>query len=271
MPSGLNLGTDSSYAMIDTGSTTLGWNSGPIAGNVLLGLGLTANLSGGNNGGVTGGAVYYDSSTTISGSLQNQPTFISVPSATTTSAAATAKSVSNYAAGLAATQTYTNLTGTTTINGNGGLNVIDVQNIQNDVLTLNGGANDIFVINVSGQVQTNQAMQLTGGLLASQILFNLTGTGTVLQTSGGNLLDGTYLATNGGQFALSELKLTGELINTGGNVQFVSGSGISSAAGFCSSGSPCTPSTTPEPSSALMLGAGLASIGAYAARKLRRA
>lgn len=50
--SGLNLGADNDYALIDLGNTTLGWNSGPVEGNVLLGQGLTANLSGGNDGGL---------------------------------------------------------------------------------------------------------------------------------------------------------------------------------------------------------------------------
>ncbi len=55
--SGLNLGAAANYAFVDLGPTTLGWNSGPIAGSVLFGQGLTANLSGGNNGGLTAGHV----------------------------------------------------------------------------------------------------------------------------------------------------------------------------------------------------------------------
>ena len=50
--SGLNLGADNDYALIDLGNTTLGWECGPVEGNVLLGQGLTANLSGGNDGGL---------------------------------------------------------------------------------------------------------------------------------------------------------------------------------------------------------------------------
>jgi len=229
-PAGLDLGTDNNYAFIDLGATTLGWNSGPIAGNVLFGLGLHANLSGGNNGGLTnGGVLFHDSSAVISGSLQNPITQTLVPSTTTQDAATIAQNVSNFASSLAATQSVgTTISGTTTITGNGGLNVIDVANITNAKLTLSGNANDFFVFNVSNAVMTNQPMTLSGGVSPSNILFNLTGTGTVavFQTSGGDVSYGTYLATNGGKFQFSNLNLTGRLINIGGDVQFVSGSKI---------------------------------------------
>jgi hypothetical protein len=229
IPAGLDLGMDNNFAFIDLGATTLGWNSGPIAGNVLFGLGLHANLSGGNNGGLTnGGVLFHDSSAIISGSLQNPVTETLVPSTTTQDAATIAQNVSNFASSLAATQTFTTINNTTTITGNGGLNVIDVANITNAKLTLSGTANDFFVFNVSNAIQTNQPMTLSGGVSPSNILFNLTGTGTVavFQTSGGDVSYGTYLATNGGKFQFSNLVLTGRLINIGGDVQLVSGSSI---------------------------------------------
>jgi hypothetical protein len=43
---------------------------------------------------------------------------------------------------------------------------------------------------------------------------------------------GTYLATDGGQFQFSNLNLDGQLINTAGNVQFVSGAQIPTLAPF---------------------------------------
>jgi len=230
IPAGLDLGMDNNFAFIDLGATTLGWNSGPIAGNVLFGLGLHANLSGGNNGGLTnGGVLFHDSSAIISGSLQNPVTETLVPTTTTQDAATIAQNVSNFASSLAATQSVgTTISGTTTITGNGGLNVIDVANITNAKLTLSGNANDFFLFNVSNAVMTNQPMTLSGGVSPSNILFNLTGTGTVavFQTSGGDVSFGTYLATNGGKFQFSNLNLTGRLINVGGDVQFVSGSMI---------------------------------------------
>jgi hypothetical protein len=226
IPAGLDLGTDNNYAFIDLGASHLGWNSGPVGGNVLFGLGLTAALSGGNNGGITnGGVLFYDSSATISGSLQNPITQTLVSNTVTQNAATIAQNVSTFASGLAATQNFTTINTTTTITGNGGLNVIDVANIQNAKLTISGGPNDFFVFNVSSAISTNQPMTLSG-VTPDQILFNLTGTGTVFQTSGGDLSFGTYLATNGGKFQFSNLVLTGRLINIGGDVQLVSGSMI---------------------------------------------
>ena len=60
--------------------------------------------------------------------------------------------------------------------------------------------------------------------LASHVLWNLTGTGTVFKTAGGNASVGTFLAVNGGDFQFSNLSLNGALINGGGHIQFVSGS-----------------------------------------------
>jgi len=257
---GLNLAIDTNYAFVDLGATTLGWNSGPIAGNVLLGQGVKANLSGGNNGGLTnGGVVNFDSTATISGSLQNPITEVPVSTSFTATALADAQNVSSYASSLSPTQTFSTINNTTTITGDGGLNVIDVANIQNAKLTLSGNANDYFIFNVTGGIQTNQAMTLSGGVLASHVLFNLTGTGTVFQTSGGDLSYGTYLATNGGQFQFSNLNLDGALINTAGNVQFVSGAKIPTFAPF-------TVPAVPEPTTLALFGAGLLGLGARVTR-----
>jgi hypothetical protein len=175
--------------------------------------------------------VQYDPTTTMSGSLQNPITTLPVPTSVTSAARTAAQNVSDYASLLPATQTFGNIKNTQIIYGNGGLNVINVANIQNAPLTLSGTASDIFVINVSGGIQTNQPMTLSG-VSASHVLFNLTGkSGNVFHASGG-ILYGTYLATNGGQFVLSQLNLTGALINTGGKVQFVGGSKIPTSAPF---------------------------------------
>ena len=137
---------------------------------------------------------------------------------------ASANSVASNFASLTPTQTFSSINGTQTITGNGGLNVINVGSLQNPTLTISGTANDKFVFNVSGQYQTNRPMILNG-VTSAQVLFNFTGTsGNVFQTSGGDTLSGTYLATKGGDFQFSALSLTGSLINTDGHIQYVSNS-----------------------------------------------
>jgi len=257
----LNLGILTNYALVDLGTgDTISVNSGPIAGNVLLGGGVKAAFAGGNNGQITG-TLYYDSTVTGTNTfsqLNTAPTTSQVSTSVTSQAFSYAQAASSYAAGLTATQTYTNISSATTFTGNGGLNVIDVSNIQNAPLTISGNANDTFVINVSGVFNTNRTMTLSG-VLASQIIFNFTGTsGNVFQTSGGNQLYGTFLAADGGDFQFSELNLTGALINSAGGMQFVSGSKIPTFAAF-TGGTSNAP--VPEPSSLALFGAALVAIG----------
>lgn len=257
-------GTAADYALVDLGNgTTLGMNSGPLNGSVLLGNGVNAAFSGGGNGQITG-TLFYDSTVTGTNTfsqLQTPPTTSLVSTLVTDAALTSANSVAAFAAGLHATQTFGNITTATTFVGNGGLNVIDVANIQNAPLTIRGSAGDTFVINISGNFQTNQIMTLEG-VTASQILFNFTGTsGNVFQTSGGDLLDGTFLAADGGNFQFSNLILDGALINTDGNVQFVSGSRMTS--------SPFTP--VPEPGALSLVGTGILALAGSLRRRLQRA
>jgi len=252
----LNLGILTNYALVDLASgKTLGQNSGPVAGNELLGNGVTAAFSGGDNGQING-TLYYDSTvggTSTFSQLQNAPTTSLVSTSVTSDAFSYAQAASSYAASLTATQTYGNISSATTFTGNGGLNVIDVSSIQNAPLTISGGSNDTFVINISGIFNTNQLMTLSG-VSASQILFNFTGTsGNVFQTSGGDSLYGTFLAVDGGNFQFSNLVLNGALINTGGNVQLVSGSKIPTFTAFSAPGG----SQVPEPSSLMLFGVGV--------------
>jgi hypothetical protein len=261
----LNLGILTNYAIVDLGSgTTIGMNSGPVGGDVLLGNGVKAAFSGGNNGQING-TLYYDSTVTGTNTfsqLANAPTTSQVSASVTSNAFSYAQSASSYAASLAATQNFGGtISSATTFNGNGGLNVIDVNNIQNAPLTFSGSSSDTFVINVAGTFNTNVAMTLSG-VSASQILFNFTGTsGNVFSTSGGNTVYGTFLAADGGAFQFSNLNLTGSLINTGGNVQFVSGSKLTTFTAFNAPGS----APAPEPSTLALFGLGL--VGLFVAVK----
>jgi hypothetical protein len=251
------------YAVVSVGpNASLTVNSGPITGNVLIGDGSTSSSSGGGNGQVTGTV---DVSPAESGDslshIQIPPNIHPVSSSVGTQAFSDAGKLSSTAAGLSATQTFGAINGTLIINGNGGLNVIDVTSLQNPLLTINGNAHDFFVFNVSGLFNTNQVITLHG-VTAGQILWNFTATsGTVFQTSGGDGLFGTFLATDGGDFQFSNLVLTGQLINTDGHIQLVSGSGVT--------GSPLTP-PVPEPGSLMLFGTGLLSIAGLARKRILR-
>ena len=252
---GLNLGSDLNYAIIALGkgnTPTFNWNSGPVDGNVLMGQGEKAAFSGGGNGGLTAGhTVYFDNTVSNTGSfnsLQHPPPSSPVSTSVTQNAATIAENVSNYASSLSPTQTFGDISSTTTITGNGDLNVIDFANLHDSKLNLVGTSSDWFVFNISGQIHTNQPMSISGGIDPSHIIFNLTGTGTVVfQTAGGDLSYGIYLATNGGSFQFSNLNLTGALINVGGDVAFVSGSQI--------------PTGVPEPGMLGLLSLGAGALG----------
>lgn len=250
------------FAVVSVGpNASLMVNSGPITGTVLIGNGSKATSAGGGNGAVTGGV---DVSGTVTGdnlqSLNTKPVVRIVPASVGQQAFADAATLSSTAAGLAATQTFGAISGTQTITGNGGLNVINVASLSNPTLTISGTAKDIFVFNVAGQFSTNRTITLQG-VTASQILWNFTGTGTVFSTSGGNLLFGTFLATNGGSFQFSSLNLTGALINTAGHIQFVSNSKLT-----FDPFRPPSSEVIPEPTSLLLLGTGLV-VGAGVLRR----
>ena len=247
----IDLGTAANYALVDLAhGTTLGWNSGPIAGNVLVGNGVNVSTSGGNNGGLTnGGVLSFDSSTICSPSpcgsgLQTPPPTMMVsgptPATSVTGAAlASANTVAANVAGATPDQTIASIpNGTIAWNGNAatGIDLIAVTgNSGNPTFTLSGAANQYFVFDIQGTFSENNPMTLSG-ISPNHVLFVFTAaSGNVFSTSGGNSLEGTFLATDGGAFQFSELNLNGALIMGdsnragvagGGDIQFVSGSKI---------------------------------------------
>src|SRR5205814_1513573 len=85
-----------------------------------------------------------------------------------------ARQASSFAAALTPTLSLGNVTGALTVNGNGGTNVINMTalSLNNANLTLNGGPNDLFYINITGGFSLNGTAQIneTGGSLANQVL-----------------------------------------------------------------------------------------------------
>jgi len=88
---------------------------------------------------------------------------------------ADAKSAASAAFALPATQTFGTISNTTTINGNGGTNVIDLSgiNLSNGALTLNGSASDVFIVNVAGSItSSNSNIAISGGVTPNHVLIN---------------------------------------------------------------------------------------------------
>jgi hypothetical protein len=110
-------------------------------------------------------------------------------------------------AALLCTQTFTTWKGARVIVGAGGQNVICVGDVNlsgNSVVTLSGGANDTFVVNVTGKLKlTDSSKIVASGVPRSSIIYNVIGSGqqvVLSSASGGGAkccsasLDGTLLA-----------------------------------------------------------------------------
>src|SRR5262249_42669437 len=89
---------------------------------------------------------------------------------------------------LSCTQTLPSLTSVSTINGNGGLNVICVTDAAlsgSKVVTLSGGPSDLFVLNITGKVDLSGSSRIVvQGLSPSRVILNVRGTGQDVHLSG---------------------------------------------------------------------------------------
>jgi hypothetical protein len=240
-------GTTNGTVGISSGTLSLNASSGlpAINGNVLLASGATIN---GNVAQQVTGNVFTNQNLT-------QPNIDARNAATTFASLTPTQSVAGGA-----------VNGTTTINGTAGVNVVNLSGINlgnGQTLTLNGPAGSQFVINSPNMVMNSGKIALTGGVTANDVVFNLSGTGNNLQTSGGlnnqSVINGTVLDANG-SVAMAPGLINGELIAGGQSIHLVSGASINS---------PPTPSV-PEPASALLMVLGGLGMAALARRNSRR-
>jgi len=106
-----------------------------------------------------------------------------------------------------------------TINANGQNNVISLDSFKlhgGGSLTLNGGANDYFVFNITGDysISGEGTMHLTGGLTQDHILWNFVGSGNTPNLTGHGTFYGTYLAPDRA-FGITDSTLYGSIIAHG--------------------------------------------------------
>jgi len=150
---------------------------GPITinGNLASGKNSTFHLS--NNASVNS-ILYPDPTTNViidqGSSLQDG--YQIEPFSAAQSAALT---LASWATGLTATQNISSIQSSTTIQGNGGQNVIDVGYIylpSGGTITIKGGASDTFIFNVpNGMLLDGGATVALSGVTPAQVLFNFNG------------------------------------------------------------------------------------------------
>ncbi|MBW2269632.1 MAG: hypothetical protein JRH16_13745 [Deltaproteobacteria bacterium] len=136
------------------------------------------------------------------------------------------KAASVALAALAPTQTISSITSSRTITGNGCVNVIRVNNeisLGSGTLTLEGGGDDYFIVNVSKGISIGgDGAIVLDGVMPQHVIFNLVGGGDDVSLSGSADVWGTFVnvdkgisvsgdATNRGAYYAGEtLSLSGE-------------------------------------------------------------
>jgi hypothetical protein len=161
-----------------------------------------------------------------------------------TAADADALSAAAQAAALKPTQTLHTVRRATTVVGNGGLNVIDINGDIRASLTLSGGANDVFVVNVTGSLSLSgrAALALTGGVTADHVLYNFTGHRGHVTTGARDAISGTVLAPHY-SFDIGGT-VNGELIGGGGHINLLRGAVVHQVSFQFPAGAPASLSGT---------------------------
>jgi hypothetical protein len=273
----ITLGTATNYGLLTgLGESTTIKGGFRLTGNLGLGAGYTFKISGTNS---QTGTTYYDGSN--GGSWTSNGTYTSAGSTNTSMSQPLADAIaaSNNAAALAATAGLADQGGSiissVVINAMTNLseNVLDLTsvNLTNGTITFNdnGNAGAKYIVNVTGAFNlSNTTIQVAGGAAASDIIFNIEGTGQSVQITNGTTL-GTLLVPNSNVTVGGGGTLTGELIagvNNLGNSYTV----LEQTTGYNITSFAYTPrANVPEPSSIALFGAGIAAIAGFR-RKLSR-
>jgi hypothetical protein len=271
-----NLGSagPSNFALLTlSGTTDIALNGpGTTFGNVGISSPGNLQLNSTNNAPVSNTAIvgnlYLGNTATVNNPAQVSGSIFTNQNAFLAQANTDAINASKAFAALPSTAgTPTAINGNTTINGGPGITVANVSGINlgnGQTLTLNGPAGSQFIINSPNMVLNSGKINLTGGVTPNDVVFNLTGTGNNLQTSGGlnneSVINGIVLDPKGG-VAMAPGLINGELIAGGQSVHLVSGASVTT---------PPTPSV-PEPASLLLAVVGGFGLTVVARRRARRA
>ncbi|HYN33177.1 MAG TPA: ice-binding family protein, partial [Ilumatobacteraceae bacterium] len=185
------------YGVVTAGAVTI-TGSPRIDGNLAVGPGAAQTYSGSP---YIGGTLVSDPLST-GGRLPNSARVIGGVVRRDLAAAVTdLRAASAAVSAMTPTQTFGAITRTTTIVGNGGLNVIAADRIQlsgSARLVIRGGPNDEFVIrtgpiNLSGSA----SVVLSGDLLPSRVLFSIGGLGSGCSLTKSSRLVGSVLVPDG--------------------------------------------------------------------------
>jgi PEP-CTERM motif len=271
----ITLGAAGNFAMFadvtgSTGTTNINLNNFIVNGN--LGAptitGAAPNHYNGN--------VYTTGGSQPAGTFGTGCTYNNSSSALISQAQQDAITASNQLAALTATQTLSGISSNVTIAGNGGVNVIDVNGSITSGFKVSGGANDIFVFNVTGTLNFNSgiAADITGtGVTASNIIYNFIGTtaGQTVNTMVPDTINGTLLSVNGNyKYTLDSLANGAaiDLYNGATAITGMSGQTQNGTGNFFNG----VPSSIPEPSTLLLASLGaLGVIGGYGLHRRRSA
>ncbi len=251
----------SDFALLGLGNTFLNFSNVAIIGNVGVSSGGTLNNMAPSS---ISGNVYLDPAATYAGPGTVSGSFITQAMGSFDTSALNAAA---QAAALAPSLTYSTINKATSISGNGGTTVIDITggiNLNNADLTLIGGANDHFIVNIAGNLNlTGTAALNVVGTPLSQVIYNFTSTGCTLNTHVGDTINGITLATDCGNSNLDG-SFSGEIVY---------GTNTPTEKLTLLSGAELTDNinaTVPEPSSFWLAASGSALLGIFLAiRKLR--
>jgi hypothetical protein len=193
------LGSASTFSVLELQAGHVEFSSGGtrVNGNVGIAAGSQFVFSG---GGLVQGKLFVDPSVNINLSGGSQITGGEVmQSMTGIQNAALAEAA--VAGSLSPTQSFGQIQSSTNITGNGGQNVIQVSQVNLNggaTLTISGGANDTFIIRMSGNFQLQGGSRITlNGVSANQVLFYFPNSGSHVQTGGNSNTQGIFLLPQG--------------------------------------------------------------------------